>query len=192
MAAKKKAVRKAQPAPIHGMKANGKRPRKSPIQGGRPSLYTEEIADFVCNELAKGPSLKSICEKYAHLPESHTIRGWAARDHNGFGAKYAAARQLQMEAMEDELREVASKKTGDVNRDRLHVDTLKWAMAKTAPKKYGDRVVKEVVGDGGGPLKVDVTGMSDEKLGQLETLLSEITGGTDRPSQEGEGGEGEA
>lgn len=188
MAVKKKAVRKAKPAPIHGMKANGKRPRKSAIQGGRPSLYTEEIADFVCSELSKGPSLKSICETFPHLPEAQTIRGWAARDPHGFGVKYAAARQLQMEAIEDELRDVASRKGGDVNRDRLHVDTLKWSMAKVAPKKYGDRVTKELVGDGGGPVKVDVTGMTDEKLAKLEELLTDVTGASDRPSSEGESG----
>jgi hypothetical protein len=37
--------------------------------------------------------------------------------------------------------------TGDVNRDRLYIDTKKkWLLSKALPKIYGDRVVQEIVG----------------------------------------------
>jgi hypothetical protein len=36
-----------------------------------------------------------------------------------------------------------------INRARLRVDTRKWMAAKLAPKKYGDRVTNELLGDVG-------------------------------------------
>jgi hypothetical protein len=34
-----------------------------------------------------------------------------------------------------------------IARSRLRVDTRKWLMARMAPKKYGDKVTQEHVGD---------------------------------------------
>jgi hypothetical protein len=36
-----------------------------------------------------------------------------------------------------------------INRARLRVDTRRWMAAKLAPKKYGDRVTNELMGDVG-------------------------------------------
>lgn len=39
-----------------------------------------------------------------------------------------------------------------IARSRLRVDARKWAAAKLAPKKYGDRIAHEHGGAGGGPI----------------------------------------
>ncbi|RVJ07872.1 hypothetical protein CN193_04915 [Sinorhizobium meliloti] len=72
-----------------------------------------------------------------------------------FGAQYARAREAGMEALADEILQIADSQEGDVittedgreivnhdaiQRARLRVDTRKWLMSKIAPKKYGDRL----------------------------------------------------
>jgi len=165
----------------------------TPITGTKHQLsqtsFTREIAAEVCERMARGESLRAICRS-PHMPDESTVRLWAVNDIDGFKARYASAREAQMEALAEDLIEISDDKKEDVNRDRLRIDTRKWIMARVSPKKFGDRVTNEVVGDGGGPVKVDVAGMSDEKLASLEALLLDVTGGAARPSSEGESGEG--
>lgn len=44
-----------------------------------------------------------------------------------------------------------------VNRDRLKVDTMRWLMAKLAPKVYGEKVIQEITGADGGPVQYHQT-----------------------------------
>lgn len=139
-------------------------------QRGAPTVFDQETADSVTDGMALGKSLRQMCRELG-VVES-TVRRWALDDRNGFYAQYARARELQIEAMADEIREVADDGTNDwmtikrggedvevenkevVNRSRLRVDTLKWLMSKVAPKKYGDKTQHEISGADGGPLVV--------------------------------------
>lgn len=75
--------------------------------------------------------------------------------------QYARAKEAQIEALADEMLEIADNPTGDVyaddeggmrlapdvvQRSRLRVDTRKWLLSKLAPKKYGDKVDIEHTG----------------------------------------------
>ncbi len=63
---------------------------------------------------------------------------------------------------------------------RLQVDTLKWKLSKMLPKVYGDKVTQEHTGAGGGPIAlaaIDLKGMSDSELAQMQTLLSKASAG---------------
>lgn len=121
---------------------------------GRPSSYTEEIAARVCAEMAEGKSLRSICRDEALPPES-TVRNWAVEDREGFAARYARAREAQMDALAEDLLDIADDGSNDtytkddgtelvnhdhIARSKLRVDTRKWLMAKIAPKKYGEKL----------------------------------------------------
>lgn len=106
---------------------------------GRPSDYSPEIAALICERMARGESLRSICKDEA-FPAESTVRLWAISDRDGFSAQYARAREAQIEALSEDILEIADDKTGDPQRDRLRVDSRKWLMSKIAPKKYGDRV----------------------------------------------------
>lgn len=138
---------------------------------GRPSLYTQELADTICERLAAGETLRAICRDDG-MPSEPTVRRWALEDHHGFSAQYARAREIGYHGMADELREIAdtpqqgvrtkmlpdgkSEETwGDmIEHRKLQVDTRKWLLARALPKVYGDRLTHEHGGIGGGPLVV--------------------------------------
>lgn len=127
------------------------------LHGG--SKYDAQIAAKIVAEMGEGRSLRSVCDEIGFAPS--TVRNWVLDDVNGFAAQYARARDLQVEALADEIRQVADDGTNDwmtvqrggesvevenkevVNRSRLRVDTLKWLMSKIAPKRYGDRTSVE-------------------------------------------------
>ena len=121
---------------------------------GRPSLYTQELADEICERLAEGESLRAIC-KDDHMPQEATVRAWAVQDVNNFYAQYAKSRDVALDSMVDGMLEIADDSDGDVNRDRLRVDTRKWYAAKLAPKRYGDKTHVEHSGN------VSISGMLD-------------------------------
>lgn len=114
------------------------------MPAGRPSTYTDETANKICDRLASGESMASICRDDA-MPAQSTVYMWLAS--NGeFAERYARARENQMEAMADEILTICDIEE-DVNRARLKVDARKWLMARLAPKKYGDRQETTIKGN---------------------------------------------
>jgi hypothetical protein len=149
------------------------------IQGrGRPTAYTEPLAEEICRRLAGGESLRAIC-RAAHMPDDSTVRAWVLDNREGFSPRYARARELQAEAWADEIIDIAddgsndwmerNRQDGDaekvldhehVTRSRLRVDTRKWLLAKLKPGTYGERTT--VAGDPAAPLyTAAVTGLPD-------------------------------
>ena len=107
---------------------------------GRPTDYSEDLADIICERLADGESLRNICKEDA-MPNRATIFRWLAKD-DAFSDQYARAREEQAESYADEITEIADNDDpdGDVQRDRLRIDARKWVSSKLKPKKYGDRI----------------------------------------------------
>lgn len=94
----------------------------------------------ICRRLIEGESLRAISDDDA-MPARSTIAGWLQTD-KVFAAEYATARQLQAEALADEIVDIADRAT---DRDsaaaaRVKVDARKWLASKLAPKRYGDAV----------------------------------------------------
>jgi hypothetical protein len=127
---------------------------------GRPRALTKQLQDEVCERIAKGETLRQISAS-EHMPTSETIRMEAVRSAD-FAAKYARAREAQLDRWEDELIEIADDGTNDwqerenadgskftvadrdhIARSKLRSDTRKWIMSKRLPKKYGDRIMQE-------------------------------------------------
>ena len=104
------------------------------------AVYTSELAERVCAEMATGKSLRQVAREL-EICEA-TVRKWVLDNRNGFSSQYARARELQIQALEDELREIADSADDETNVQsaRLRVDTRKWIMSKIAPKKYGDKL----------------------------------------------------
>jgi hypothetical protein len=130
------------------------RKRKSENPVATPVRYTAELALTICERMAHGESLRAICKSEGMPPES-TVRTWAIDDREGFAAQYARAREAQMDALAEELIDIADdvgKTDEDVQRSRLRVDTRKWLMSKIAPKRYGDKITNEITGKDGEPL----------------------------------------
>jgi hypothetical protein len=108
---------------------------------GRPSDFTQDIADTICERLAEGESLRSICASDG-MPRMSTVFRWLANDsHSQFREQYARSREEQAEVLADEIVQIADGdgEGADPQRDRLRVDARKWVAAKLKPKKYGDR-----------------------------------------------------
>jgi hypothetical protein len=105
---------------------------------GRPPVYSDELADEICSQLADGKSLIAIC-KQDGFPNHKTVRGWILDNHANFFAKYARSKDFGIESLVESAFDVIDTEE-DVNRARLKVDTIKWYVGKVMPKKYGDKL----------------------------------------------------
>lgn len=145
---------------------------------GRPSKFTEDLADLICERLADGESLRSICRD-DEMPSTSSVCKWL-NDRESFSEQYARARELQADALFDDCLEIADGKRSllegsdpDVQRDRLAVDTRKW-MAGKLRGKYSDKI-RHVGGDeGDAPIKTetkpDLTGLDETQLRVLASI----------------------
>ncbi|UWQ30248.1 hypothetical protein [Leisingera sp. M523] len=139
-------------------------PKRKP---GRPSTFTQKVADEICRRMSLGETLKSICED-PKMPTQTGVAKWRqARPE--FDVSYARAREDQMHAWADEIVSLidgaemgynvrvplASKEMERIKEDgfvtfrfRKHhldhakamVDVRKWLMAKVLPAVFGDRL----------------------------------------------------
>jgi hypothetical protein len=121
---------------------------------GRPTKYTPELAEEICNAIAtSSDGLKKLCKLNSHWPCKNTIMGWRNKVPD-FMTRYARAKQDQIESLIDEILEIADNKSEDyvqnedgkfvvnhenINRAKLRIDTRKWLAAKLAPRIYGDK-----------------------------------------------------
>jgi terminase small subunit-like protein len=139
---------------------------------GRPSIYSRQTADLICEQMGEGRSLLSVL-KADGMPSRSTVYKWIDENVDEFSIKYAIARERQAHALADELLEIAdtpergvtitteadgSQKIveGDmINHRRLRYDARKWLTSKILPKFYGEKVTQEVVGAGGGPVQYE-------------------------------------
>ncbi|MFA5217146.1 hypothetical protein [Sulfuricurvum sp.] len=126
--------------------------------GGRPSKFSQEIADEICKRLSSGESLLNICRD-DHLPTRISVYNWLLDGkHEAFFNNYARARELQAEYLFDDCLDIADDGTNDwmiihkrsgeeeevpnrevLDRSRLRVDTRKWYLSKVLPKKFGEQ-----------------------------------------------------
>ena len=122
---------------------------------GRPSSFTQEIADQICFRLSDGESLRSICRDPA-MPCRQTVQDWL-RDNNEFHAKHARAREIQAEGNVDEMDEIANEKhfivdaqgvermdPAAVAHQKMRLEQIRWKACKLLPKKYGDKIEQTI------------------------------------------------
>lgn len=134
---------------------------------GRPSEYTQRTADIICDRLADGESLRSICST-AGMPNRVTVFRWLSQNEE-FRIQYARAREAQADTIADEILNIADENTNDttidkdgnevtnhdvIARARLKIDTRKWLAGKLRPKVYGDKLQQEHTGADGGPMTI--------------------------------------
>lgn len=125
---------------------------------GRPTIFTQELFDDICEIIANSErGLVSICKDKGL--NASTFYDWVAKEVE-LANKYARAKDLQGEFMAERILTIADDKTGDVlagefgevgnsanvSRSKLQVDSRKWLASKLLPKKYGDKVQTELSG----------------------------------------------
>jgi hypothetical protein len=115
--------------------------------GGRPSIFTQELADTICAKLARGESMRTVCKDDA-LPSMEAIFCWL-RTKPEFLQQYTRAKQEAADSFIEEMHDISDASAeivGDghdaarINAARLRVDTRKWIASKLKPKKYGERM----------------------------------------------------
>jgi hypothetical protein len=126
-------------------------------KGGRPTLYSLEIALEICDRIADGESLVKICSD-PKMPKKTAVYEWLLR-HKEFAEIYARAREDQADTLADEIHAISDELPQQIVDDKgktrydsayvqwqkNRVDARKWVAAKLKPKKYSDRIAH--VGD---------------------------------------------
>lgn len=180
-----------------------------PHAGGRPTDYSPELAETICDRLIAGDSLRKICES-EEMPAKVTILRWLVK-HEQFRAQYAIARELQAEGELDEMKDISDDDAADVvfkevetahgseakavfmranvDRAKLRIETRRLRMEKMAPRKYGPLLKQEISGPDGSP--VSMRNVSDAELDNRLTQLLGKAGvnpapGRDEPASAGE------
>lgn len=125
---------------------------------GRPSEYNQQVAEAICERIALGESLRSICRDDA-MPAQSTVFKWLTQQ-TAFAEQYTRARETQADAMVDEMLDIADRAVSneEVQAARLRIDARKWVAVKLRPKKYGERVMTELTGRDGGPIQTEDVG----------------------------------
>jgi hypothetical protein len=142
---------------------------------GRPSDYTPETAGLICEQIAEGLSIRTIC-KEEDMPCMSTIFKWL-NIYPEFTEQYARAKEAQADAFAEELLDISDDGSNDwlkvhhgdddkevgwrvngeaIQRSRLRVDSRKWLMGKMKPKKYGEKLA-HTGADGEGPIEFKLT-----------------------------------
>jgi len=145
-------------------------PPAQPAPRGRPSSFSQEVADEICERLSQGEPLRQICRD-DRMPAWQTVYGWKAA-HEEFSKRIASAREAGFDAIAEECLDIAdetafdtvSTEHGDrantewISRSKLRVETRLKLLAKWDPKRYGDKITQELTGANGGP--VEFTGIT--------------------------------
>lgn len=125
----------------------------------RPSSFTEEMGDRICELLAEGQSLRAICSA-DDMPSQSAVFRWLADERRAtFRQQYARAREAQADALFGEMLDIADDGSNDwmerrrqdgstdevlnsehVQRSKLRIDARKWMASKLNPKVYGDKL----------------------------------------------------
>ena len=132
--------------------------KEKKIKAGAPTIYTEELADKVCELIATHTvGYQKILQMYPDigLPHEKAMYLWKYR-HPTFAQKYLDAKRAQAELMVQEIDEMLPSEINSYVDDKGNVkidppsamlavaraNNRKWTASRLAPKVYGDR--KEV------------------------------------------------
>ncbi len=128
-----------------------------PKKLGRPSRFSQHLANKLCKELSLGRSLRTIYRDNDWCPDISTIFNWMHKFPK-FLEQYAHAKEESADALADEILSIADDSSNDwmtigkgdnvyevenrevTNRSRLRIDTRKWLASKLKPKKYGEHL----------------------------------------------------
>jgi hypothetical protein len=106
-------------------------------KAGRPTKYSDQLADTICARIADGESLRQICSGEG-MPDRRNVAHWLEQRPE-FATKYARAREMQADYMDDLILETARTCTPEtVHVAKVRISAYQWRAAKLKPKVYGD------------------------------------------------------
>lgn len=128
-------------------------PKVKRNEGGRPTLYTNDLAVQICNEIASHDrTLRDLVEKYEWFPSIDTIHAWCLL-HETFSDLYYSARKKQADLRAHELDEleretieyyIDDKGNKRIDPSSVHLAKLKstnrqWTAGRLMPRIWGDK-----------------------------------------------------
>ena len=162
------------------------------MAGGRPTDYTSELGDLICEGIARKTPLARLCDETEELPTARTVYTWL-RTHDEFLQNYTRAKEDQADYLAEECIDIADNDamnpvmgtdgqpllidgkpvynvdSASVGHAKLRVDTRKWVASKLKPKKYGDKIQTEHSGN------VGITDLTEEQLDiKIQGLMNEL------------------
>lgn len=121
---------------------------------GRPSSYSDDIAQRILAGLEEGKSLRAVCREDG-MPSPTAVLSWMEKpEYSAFSEQYTRVRTRAYQLLADEIIEISDDSEGDiidtehgpkvdaerVARSKLRVDSRKWMLSKMLPKVYGDKL----------------------------------------------------
>jgi hypothetical protein len=146
-----------------------------PRGAGRPSVYSEEVADEICERMIEGEELVKIC-KDDWMPARSTVYRWMAND-DVFRTRIACAREGLADHVANEIANISASCTdATANADRVKLAALQWRASKLAPRKYSDKHITEISGPNGNPIEIqskviDVSTLDAERRQKIREAL---------------------
>jgi hypothetical protein len=133
-----------------------KKPKREKGKPGRPTLRTEALMEEICARLSEGVPLAEICRD-PKMPAVRTVSDWKVASEE-FSTAFACAREAGYDRIAYRLRMTARGKgakdggdsAGDVQRDKLIIETDLKLLAKWDASRYGDKI--QHAGHDGGAL----------------------------------------
>lgn len=155
--------------PVAQSDAGQHMPDKPSLVRPRPPVTRDpEIVDRVLERVALGEPLAPILREPG-MPHYTNWYNWCRED-AALGIAYARARATGFDRIAINARETArgrGESSGDVQRDKLIIETDLKLLAKWDPKRYGDKVA--LTGDADNPIVVEDKG--SELASELLSLL---------------------
>lgn len=143
------------------LKATPEKP--SPGKPGRPSKFSPELADQICELMVEGSDMQTICEMPG-MPSVTTVWRWQ-NQRPEFANQCALAREALADFELSQLKELANKCTeANVNSTRVKLNHFQWRVMKIAPRIYGERAQVELTGANGGPVQVQALTIDSRAL----------------------------
>jgi hypothetical protein len=152
-------------------------PKAEKAKRGRPSKFTQEIADEIARRLCEGEPLAAICRD-PKMPGVTTVWEWQ-KGKPEFSEAIARAREVGFDVIATECLEIADDSSGDVRlvgdggderevcntefvqRAKLRIETRLKLLAKWDPKRYGDAVQLKHADANGDRLVVEIVQFGD-------------------------------
>lgn len=165
--------------------------------GGRPTLFSPTLGDFICSLIAEGKSLNSICATIDEMPYIGTVLRWVldgevkkTPELESFAISYTRAMKIRSEILADQVVDIADYKGSDfktdangimifddagnpiidhdnIQRAKLQIETRLKYIALVQPKKYGTKITNEMVGDPDKPLVTQTIEVTYVKPGDV-------------------------
>ena len=130
----------------------------TPKKTGRPTDYSDELADEICKRISEGRSVNRI-SRQDDMPVRSTIYRWITEKPE-FKDKYERALKEREDYHFDEMLDIADLVEEDnikIQKAKLMIDTRKWVLSRMNPKKYGDKAGEtETIDDNPTPVSVNI------------------------------------